>query len=102
AHGDAVEEVVRGEEGEVAAGVAVGVDQFVDVAGDVLLVAGEDDQAVAAQLARAADALEVVVGEEVRLEAARPVPAAKAEVELPELLRQAGGHAAAADVGRRE
>ena len=82
-----VEEVVGREEGEVAAGVPVARDQVVRVGRDVFLVAGEDDQPVAAQLPGAGDALEVVVGDEVRLVATPPVPAQEAEVEAPELLR---------------
>src|SRR5690348_3792149 len=44
-----VEEVVGGEEGEIASLVAVARDQVVRVRGDVLLVPREDDQPVAAQ-----------------------------------------------------
>ena len=65
-------------------------------------MAGEDDQPIVAQPARAGDALEVVVGDEVGAVAAAPVPAQEAEVEAPELLRQPGGDDPAADVGAGE
>ena len=57
-----VEEVVGGEEGQVAAPVAVALRQAVLVARRVLLVARENDHAVIARESRgAADPVEVVV-----------------------------------------
>ena len=44
---DAPVEVVRGEKGEVAAGVAVVLDHVVRMPRDVLLVSGKDDEVVA-------------------------------------------------------
>src|SRR5205807_5531524 len=63
---DLGEEVVRREEGEVAAEVAVALDAVVRVPSDVLLVPGEDDEVVArGQLVPASELLEVVVRQEV-------------------------------------
>ena len=96
---DPVEEVVGRQEGEVAAGVAVARDQVEGVRRDVLLVAGEDDEPVAAQLPGAREVLEVVVGDEVSSVSAVPVPAQEAEVEARELLRQPRGHGLPAHPG---
>src|SRR3954466_5846180 len=83
---DLVEKVVGREKGEVASQIAVALDHVVDMGGDVLLVPGEDDQAVVAQR-WGARALEIVVGDEVGPVAASPVPAQEAEVEAEELIR---------------
>jgi hypothetical protein len=62
---DAAVEVVRCEEGEVAAEISVALDHVVGVRRDVLLVAREDDEFVALRELRAArDRVEIVVGEE--------------------------------------
>ena len=62
-----VEEVVRGEEREVAAEVAVPLDDVERMLGHVLLVTREDDEVVERASRRRRDALEVVVGEEIGL-----------------------------------
>src|SRR6185312_637067 len=105
---DLPEEVVRGEEHQVAAEVAVALDDVVDVPGHVLLVAREDDEVVrAAQLVAALDALEVVVREEVDLlagpaqprnEAQVPVVEAEGHAEVEERPREVDGRARPADV----
>src|SRR4051794_2248725 len=65
---DAPEEVVRGEECEITAQVAVALNQVVHVPGHVLLVAGEDDQVVAGgEVLAGTDLIEVIVREEVGL-----------------------------------
>ena len=105
---DLPEEVVRGQEHQAPAEVAVAPDDVVDVLGHVLLVPGENDQVVRApQGIAAADPLEVVIREVVDLlarplqprdEAQVPVPEAKgdAEVEVgPAQVDRPGG---AADV----
>jgi hypothetical protein len=82
---DAVEEIVGRQEGEVAAEVPIALDQVIDVARHVLLVTGEHDQPVVVEAARARPVLEIVVRDEVGLEAAAPVPAQEAEPETDEL-----------------
>jgi hypothetical protein len=67
------EEVVRGEEHEAAAEIAIPLDDVVAALGDVLLVAREDDQVVrGAQPVARSRPLEVVVGEAID-PLARPV-----------------------------
>ena len=65
---DPPEEVVGGEEREVAAEVAIALDDVVHVRRHVLLVPGEDHEVVeAGEVVAGADALEVLVGEVVGL-----------------------------------
>jgi hypothetical protein len=78
---DAAVEVVRCEEGEVAAEISVALDHVVGVRRDVLLVAREDDEFVALRELRAArDRVEIVVGEEVRAEPMSVEPCDEVEV----------------------
>src|SRR6185503_10653318 len=73
---DLPEEVVRGEKEEVAAEVAVALDDVVRVLGHVLGVSWEDDEVVQLPHPVAArDALEVVVREHVRLALRQAEPA---------------------------
>ena len=95
---DAVEEVVRREEREVAAEVAVALGEVVLVRRHVLVVAGEDDQVVGVREPVAAgDGVEVVVGEEVRLLAVQGEPAHEAAV-----VAVVVGRHASVDEGPRE
>src|SRR5947208_4773760 len=78
---DAVEKVVRREEGKIAAGVTKLRDQGVLVRSHVLLMAREDEQVVALREPRAArESLEIVVGDEVGLLVRVREPADDAEV----------------------
>jgi hypothetical protein len=85
---DAAVEVVRCEEGEVAAEISVALDHVVGVRRDVLLVAREDDEFVALRELRAArDRVEIVVGEEVRAEPMSVEPCDEVEVPVVEAKR---------------
>ena len=87
---DAPEEVVRGEEDEPAAEVAIALDDVVRVRGHVLAVTGEDDEVVEpAQLVAARERLEIVVREDVGLPAGLLEPAEEREVVAPEAGRDA-------------
>ena len=84
------EEVVRREEGEIAAEVAEVLDQVELMPRHVLGVAREDDEVVeGSQLLAGANRLEVGLGEELRLLARRVEPAEEADVVLPPLRRHA-------------
>ena len=84
------EEVVRGEEGEVAAEVAEVPHQVVLVARHVLGVAREDDEVVVGdQLLGGPDRLEVRLGQDVGLLAGLAQPAEEVDVVLAPLRRHA-------------
>ena len=99
---DAIEEVVRREEHEVAAEIAVALDDVVGVGRDVLLVAGEDDQVVRTGEQVAGDALEVVVREDVRLDPPLREPAQEPAVVAAELGRRAALEVRPGEVDARD
>jgi len=87
---DAIEEVVRRQEGEVAAEVPVRLDDVVHVRRHVLLVPREDDEVVkSGEAAPALQALEIVVREEVHLSVRPRQPLEETELVAAEVERNA-------------
>ena len=84
---DFPEEIVRREEHQVSAQIAVAPDQVVLVSGRVLLVTGKDDQVVIAREEVAVcDVLEIQVGEEIHVSAGAE-PADDRGIEIAEAVR---------------
>src|SRR5439155_9779516 len=94
---DFPEEIVRGEEHQVSAQVAVALDQVVLVRGRVLLVTGKDDQVVTPREEVAVrDMLEIEVREDVHVSAGAEPPDDRG-LEIAEPKRNTGADVRPAD-----